>query len=108
MNKLLLPLLGALALAACAVGPDYRTPNTPPAAVKNAAGPEFITQTPEAEWWQEFADPELEALERRALAANLDLEMAYDRGEGGAPFAGGGELDYAPHGAARCRLLQRR
>src|ERR1700677_3785980 len=97
MNKLLLPLLGALALAACAVGPDYRTPNTPPAAVKNAAGPEFITQTPEAEWWQEFADPELEALERRALAANLDLEMAYDRVKAARAVFVERNLDYAPH-----------
>jgi multidrug efflux system outer membrane protein len=97
MNKLLLPLLGALALAACAVGPDYRTPNTPPAAVKNAAGPEFITQTPEAEWWQEFADPELEALERRALAANLDLEMAYDRVKAARAVFVERKLDYAPH-----------
>lgn len=97
MNKLLLPLLGALALAACAVGPDYRTPDTPPAAVKNAAGPEFITQTPEAEWWQEFADPELEALERRALAANLDLEMAYDRVKAARAVFVERNLDYAPH-----------
>jgi outer membrane protein, multidrug efflux system len=97
MNKLLLPFVGAMVLAACAVGPDYRAPNTPPAAVRNAASPAFLAQTPEAEWWQEFADPELEALERRGLAANLDLEMAYDRVKAARAVFVERKLDYAPH-----------
>src|ERR1700684_269619 len=97
MNKLIPIIAGSIALAACAVGPDYRTPNTPPAAVKNAAGPEFITQTPEGGWWQECADPELEALERRALAANLDLEIAYDRVKAARAVFVERNLDYAPH-----------
>ncbi len=87
----------ALALAACAVGPDYRTPDTPPAAVNNAGSAAFVAQTPEAAWWQEFADPELDALERRALAANLDLEMAYDRVKAARSVFVERNLDYAPH-----------
>jgi multidrug efflux system outer membrane protein len=97
MNRLPLAILGALALAACAVGPDYRAPDTPPAVVKNAAAAAFVPQSPEAAWWLQFADPELEALERRALAANLDLEMAYDRVKAARAVFVERNLDYAPH-----------
>jgi multidrug efflux system outer membrane protein len=97
MNKLIPIIAGSIALAACAVGPDYRTPNTPPAAVQNARTPAFVAQTPEAAWWQEFADPELDALEGRALSANLDLEMAYDRVKAARAVFVERNLDYAPH-----------
>ncbi|MGD0491658.1 MAG: efflux transporter outer membrane subunit [Steroidobacteraceae bacterium] len=97
MNKLALLIAASMALAACTVGPDYRTPNTPPATVKNAGTTAFAAQTPEAAWWQEFADPELDALERRALAANLDLEMAYDRVKAARAVFVETKLDYAPH-----------
>jgi multidrug efflux system outer membrane protein len=97
MNKPALLLAGSFLLAACAVGPDYRAPTTQPAVVVNAGTPAFLARTPEAQWWQEFADPELDALERRALAANLDLEMAYDRVKAARAVFVEGKLDYAPH-----------
>jgi len=50
------------------------------AVLKNAQSPAFVAQTPEAVWWREFDDTELDGLVRRALAAaNLDLRSAYDR-----------------------------
>jgi multidrug efflux system outer membrane protein len=97
MNKLLYSLAGSLVLAACAVGPDYRAPATAPAVVRNADSPAFVAQSPEATWWQEFADPELDALERRALTANLDLEVAYDRVKAARAVFVENKLDYAPH-----------
>ena len=97
MNKLSLLLAGSFALAACAVGPDYRAPATQPGIVANAAGPAFLARTPEAQWWQEFTDPELDALERRALAANLDLRMSYDRVTAARAVFAENKLDYAPH-----------
>lgn len=97
MNKLALLLAGSFALAACAVGPDYRAPTTQPAVVANAGTRAFLARTPEAQWWQEFADPELDALERRALAANLDLEMVYDRVKAARAVFVERKLDYAPH-----------
>jgi NodT family efflux transporter outer membrane factor (OMF) lipoprotein len=82
-------------LAACAVGPSYRTPNSdaPPnfasqvaansaqaaanAAASNtqpaAAAPDF------AAWWRALNDQELDSLVDRAVKSNLDLEMALDR-----------------------------
>jgi multidrug efflux system outer membrane protein len=97
MNKLLYSIAGSLVLAACAVGPDYHAPATAPAVVRNAESSAFVAQSPEAAWWQEFADPELDALERRALTANLDLEVAYDRVKAARAVFVQSKLDYAPH-----------
>jgi len=87
----------AMLLAACAVGPNYHVPNTPPAVVQNAASSEFLAQDPEAAWWQEFEDPELDALERRALTANLDLRIASDRVRAARAIFVENKYDYAPH-----------
>jgi len=89
--------LGALLLSACAVGPNYRAPQTAPAVVRNAQSTAFVAQTPEALWWQEFDDAELDALVRRALAANLDLRSAYDRVKAARAVFVERNLDYAPH-----------
>src|ERR1700733_10206948 len=97
MKQLILMASGAFLLAACAVGPNYRAPATSPAALKNAQSPAFVAQTPEAAWWQEFDDPELDALMSRALAANLDLRSAYDRVRSARAVFVERKLDYAPH-----------
>jgi multidrug efflux system outer membrane protein len=97
MKVILATAVFALLLASCAVGPNYRAPPVAPTAVENAQSGEFVTQSPEALWWQEFADPELDSLVERALAANLDLRSAYDRVlEARAVFVER-KLDYAPH-----------
>ncbi len=73
-----LPLLAALLLAGCAVGPDYQRPDSAqPDAYKVAAGElapgwklaepgSFDDDTP---WWQRFGDPQLDA-----LVAQLDID----------------------------------
>ncbi|OHB31256.1 MAG: RND transporter [Phenylobacterium sp. RIFCSPHIGHO2_01_FULL_69_31] len=78
MTKLIGPLAAALLLSACAVGPRYETPKTPPAtfAVKSDS---FAAAPFEAAWWTAFEDPILDDLERRALAGNLDLRVAVAR-----------------------------
>jgi multidrug efflux system outer membrane protein len=97
MNNSFAILLATVLLASCAVGPNYRAPDIAPAVVQNAQSTLFVTQSPEALWWQEFADPELDALERRALAANLDLRSAYDRVRAARAVFVERKLDYAPH-----------
>jgi multidrug efflux system outer membrane protein len=97
MKKYSAIILATLLSASCAVGPDYRAPQVAPAVVQNARSTLFITQSPEALWWQEFADTELDDLERRALAANLDLRSAYDRVRAARAAFSERELDYAPH-----------
>ena len=68
-----------IATTACAVGPHYQAPATPPVAVINAA-PEIATAAaPQADWWGAFEDPVLSDLVKRALAGNLDLRVAVDR-----------------------------
>ena len=96
--KRLVPLVSALLfVTACAVGPNYHAPDTAPAVLRNAAAAGVLTQDPEAAWWQEFEDPELDGLVRRALAANLDLRMALDRVRAARAVFVEHNYDYAPH-----------
>ncbi len=97
MKKTIVITLGILLLAACAVGPNYRAPETAPAVLKNAESPLFVTQAPEAVWWQGFEDAELDSLVGRALAQNLDLRTAYDRVEAARAVFVERKFDYAPH-----------
>jgi NodT family efflux transporter outer membrane factor (OMF) lipoprotein len=82
-------VLGLFAgLAACAVGPNYRTPKPdgPPsfaakigassvASSTQPAGPPLDMAT----WWRALNDAELDSLVDRAVKSNLDLEIALDR-----------------------------
>ena len=72
--SLALPLL--LALAGCALGPNFQrpAPATPPAWSDAPAG---VTAAPaETAWWTSFNDPELTALIGQAAAENLDAKAA--------------------------------
>lgn len=65
----------ALALAACAVGPDYQAPDLP-AAHADIETSLYDSAEPNAAFWSVFGDAELDALETRALSANHDLRIA--------------------------------
>jgi NodT family efflux transporter outer membrane factor (OMF) lipoprotein len=76
-------LAAAVLLAGCTVGPRFSPPAADAPAAWRAprtapATPSVVTEAPaaEAEWWKSFADPELAALEERALGANLDVRQA--------------------------------
>ena len=97
MKNLPAIFLTTLLLASCAVGPNYRAPQVAPAVVQNAQSSSFVTQSPEALWWQEFGDTELDSLVQRALGANLDLRSAYDRVRAARAVFVERKLDYAPH-----------
>lgn len=77
MNSFRLSLIAgaALALAACAAGPNYQAPSQPAvhAEVDTAL---YDAADPAPQFWSVFADTELDALETRALAANHDLRIA--------------------------------
>lgn len=79
----LAPLLAATALAGCAAGPDYRPPAiTSPAAFMGApaiAARAAPDSGDAAFWWLRFGDPQLTALVREALTANLDVAQAAAR-----------------------------
>lgn len=74
LAAMLLPLLAG----SCAVGPDYSRPGTPPPATGafQTTAPGTSTAIVEDRWWRLYDDPALDALVRRALAANTDLRAA--------------------------------
>jgi outer membrane protein, multidrug efflux system len=86
-SLLSMPLAVMLLLAGCAVGPDFRRPQTavPPAWSNLSSGEGTATSvaTPQppslVEWWKNFDDPLLSSLVERAIATNLDLRQAEAR-----------------------------
>ena len=75
--------LATLGLASCAVGPDYKKPDTAditPAKWRwQPAAPR--DHVPRGEWWKVFRDSELNRLEARALASSQTLRAAVARVE---------------------------
>jgi len=72
-----LAVLALVVLAGCTAGPDYRRPDAPVAPMyRDASGPAPDAAAP---WWTMFQDPALDALETRAMAANLSIEQALAR-----------------------------
>lgn len=77
-TKSLFPLL-ALALTACAVGPDYHAPsNTLPAHYQNQP-PAALNQVQLQRWWTVFDDAALSQLVEQALQSSPDLAQAEAR-----------------------------
>jgi NodT family efflux transporter outer membrane factor (OMF) lipoprotein len=74
-------LLGASALAACAVGPNYHVPkpDQPPAFVTQPSAPTTAAEIDFGGWWKSLNDPQLDSLVERAVKSNLDLQVALDR-----------------------------
>jgi NodT family efflux transporter outer membrane factor (OMF) lipoprotein len=91
LARILVPGLLATALAACAVGPNYRTPKIPTPAAYAAAGTTATAggagsasgaappPVDLAAWWQALKDPELDSLIARAISGNPDVLIALDR-----------------------------
>ena len=72
-------LLAAFALGACAVGPNYHAPVTPPTAqgaFVSGDASTSIDQPPPGDWWKLYNDPALNALVEEALTENRDLKVA--------------------------------
>ena len=83
LTRNLLTAVSALALSACAVGPDHVAP-IPPVA---ASGPFLSADNPaiaapaavQGDWWRLYNDPVLDQLVADALAANTDIRVAVAR-----------------------------
>ncbi|GAA4752788.1 efflux transporter outer membrane subunit [Sphingomonas daechungensis] len=81
--KTVMSIALALALAACASGPEYAQPATPSA----AAGPFVAAKSPAVQalapvpddWWRLYKDPVLDGLIADALAHNTDIRAAVAR-----------------------------
>lgn len=78
-----LAAVSALALGACAVGPNYVAPTAPPpmtGAFVAADGP-AVSPAPavQGDWWRLYEDATLDGLVADALRANTDLRVAVAR-----------------------------
>ncbi len=70
----------ALLASACTVGPDYQPPNTTvPSGYAESQAPTNAGDAELSTWWTAFRDPQLDELVNRAIAQNLDVEMAAAR-----------------------------
>jgi NodT family efflux transporter outer membrane factor (OMF) lipoprotein len=76
-------LAAVLALAGCAVGPDYRKPETPaPAQYKELDGWRAAVprdELPRGSWWTIFGDPTLDALMQRVDVSNQNIRVSEAR-----------------------------
>ncbi|SFP42097.1 outer membrane protein, multidrug efflux system [Geopseudomonas sagittaria] len=79
IHKAFAPALLALALSACAVGPDYQAPVTEPARIASQQPGDYDRTRFETAWWRQFDDPTLSQLVQQALADNRDLRVAFAR-----------------------------
>jgi multidrug efflux system outer membrane protein len=77
--KFFLPSLLVLALAACAVGPDYKAPVTPPAKALSAIQGNYDRTHTESVWWAQFDDPVLNQLVSQSMTGNRDLRVSFAR-----------------------------
>lgn len=101
MRCRLIPLLAALSLAGCALGPDYVRPDLDaprsfrgdaPVTLDSAMQPALGDH----DWRQVYRDPTLQTLIDAALAGNLDLRQAYARVEQARASAGATGLVLLP------------
>jgi NodT family efflux transporter outer membrane factor (OMF) lipoprotein len=72
-------ILSVLGLSACALGPNYHAPSTPPtgqgAFVSASTDTTVNAPTPD-DWWRLYDDPVLDRLMRQAFATNTDIRVA--------------------------------
>jgi multidrug efflux system outer membrane protein len=79
-RRLIVPMLTAVLLAGCVVGPDYRTPILPMPANWSGQKPTKSAQPAQlSKWWQRLRDPQLNTLVEEAVAGNLDVATAKAR-----------------------------
>ncbi|WP_334184896.1 TolC family protein [Novosphingobium sp.] len=77
LSRCCAPLL-ALAASACMTAPKAPVPAAPPAATGPFAALPVASIAPVPDdWWRLYADPQLDELVARGLAANADLRVAY-------------------------------
>lgn len=99
-------------LGGCAVGPDYKRPETPAPATFVEPGPWKVAtprdDLPKGSWWKIFHDGALDDLESRAAAASSTLQAAVARRDQAFAIAGISRGDFFPQvsldpGASRAR-----
>lgn len=97
-------LLIAAVLAGCrTVGPDYAGPPAAPPGAAFARAGDLAAPLPDAApapWWTAMGDPVLDTLERRALRANPNLDVARARLRQARAALNGARANRLPNGTA--------
>lgn len=79
-GRFIAPMITALLLAGCVVGPDYRTPILPmPVGWSGRTAAATARPAQLSRWWQQLRDPVLDTLIEEAVAGNLDVATARAR-----------------------------
>lgn len=98
----LMAAASALALSACAAGPNYTAPARP----QSASGA-FLSTSPavsiapvQGDWWRLYNDPVLDRLVTQALDANTDIRVAVARIERARATLRGATANRLPQGTA--------
>lgn len=76
ISRLLVLAIGSVLLSACAVGPDFQSPQSSLPEKWQATGSDVSTDAVDVEWWQRLNDPVLDDLVGRALQNNADVKLA--------------------------------
>jgi multidrug efflux system outer membrane protein len=83
-------------MAACALGPDYRRPDTKTPAAYRFEQDAGAASVADAGWWQVYGDPALQSLIRESLANNLDVRIAAARVDQARAALGSARLQQLP------------
>jgi multidrug efflux system outer membrane protein len=90
-------LLAVSMSTACAIGPNFRRPETtPPEIYRGQVESSEATSIADLPWWEVFEDETLQQLIRDALAANYDLKIAVQRVEQARALAGAARSPFYP------------
>jgi outer membrane protein, multidrug efflux system len=83
-------------VAACALGPDYRRPDTTTPAAYRFEQEVATESVADAGWWVVYRDPVLQSLIRESLANNLDVRIAAARVDEARAALGSARLQQLP------------
>ena len=97
MRRLALAIAGVLAVAACAVGPDYHQPDVAvPDSVRGAAPGSDARSVGDSNWWDLYDDPKLRVLIDTALHNSPDVNAAIARIDEARASLGQSRLGFLP------------
>jgi len=88
--------VAAAVLSACAVGPNYQAPEADAAEKFDHIEATYSAEQGAAQFWQTFADAELDKLVGEALASNHDLRIAMTRVQEARELRRDAAFDLAP------------
>ncbi len=106
-NRVIAGIL-TVAAAGCALGPDYRRPDTATPAAFRFEVDATADSLADAGWWEVYEDPVLQALIRDGLANNLDVRIAAARIDQARAALGSTRLQQLPQLAVNADAVRQR